>query len=237
MASNQEDLGLEIPNLDFLQLRPDAEPTESYQDDPEYRQHLLEMSSRVPVNYGEPADAHQLGPYFRPDAPFRAKITPPLELGIPLLIKGRVWAYDTKEPIARAKLDVWQANAAGYYDNEDPEQSFENREFRNRARLYCDESGYYEFETIHPGPYQRHEKTWRAPHIHFRVGFFGYFTLVTQLFFAGDPHHAEDPFFRSPLVVSLKTKQRNDGIYEEGRFDFVVVPENKEDDAGPQETS
>ena len=40
-----------------------------------------------------------LGPYYRAGAPFRAKVTPPLEPGTVLVINGRVWGHDTKKPL------------------------------------------------------------------------------------------------------------------------------------------
>src|SRR5262249_24953933 len=45
-----------------------------------------------------PTEDNILGPFYRAGAPFRAKITPPLEAGIVLVVSGRVWAFDTKKP-------------------------------------------------------------------------------------------------------------------------------------------
>ena len=59
------------------------------------------------------------GPYHRTGAPMRAKITPPLEPGTVLFIRGRVWGMDTRQPLANVSLDIWQANAQGRYDNDD----------------------------------------------------------------------------------------------------------------------
>src|SRR5262245_36511394 len=39
-----------------------------------------------------------LGPYHRTGAPYRAKITPPLEPGDTLVVRGRVWGLDTRRP-------------------------------------------------------------------------------------------------------------------------------------------
>src|SRR5262245_16125153 len=38
-----------------------------------------------------------LGPFHRAGAPFRAKITPPMEPGVVLVVSGRVWGFDTKK--------------------------------------------------------------------------------------------------------------------------------------------
>jgi catechol 1,2-dioxygenase len=167
-----------------------------------------------------------LGPFFREDAPYRAKITPPHEDGIVLVIKGRVWAHDTKEPLGGAKMNVWQADKHGHYDNEGPKHSPEHS-FINRARIYCDRHGYYEFETIHPGPYKR-DGVWRAPHIHFLVEYSGYTPMVTQLFFIGDPRLDEDPFREDSLTIQLREMQRNGKKYKEGVFDIVLTAETPE---------
>src|SRR5262245_30242334 len=44
-------------------------------------------------------EANILGPYYRSGAPFRAKITPPLEQGKTLVVRGRVWGLDTRRPL------------------------------------------------------------------------------------------------------------------------------------------
>src|SRR6266542_4668243 len=111
-----------------------------------------------------------LGPFYRVGAPYRAKICPAFASGVCLLISGRVWAYDNKRPLS-ANLDVWHANSAGQYDSEGRRQ--QSVSFVNRARCVTDKSGYYEFETIHPGPYRLDDGTWRAPHIHFLVSAYG----------------------------------------------------------------
>src|SRR5262249_53530196 len=101
-----------------------------------------------------PTEDNILGPFYRAGAPFRAKITPPLEAGIVLVVSGRVWAFDTKKPLPMAVIDIWQANALGRYDNDDPKNPPSKDVFKNRARLITDETGYYEFETVHPAPYK-----------------------------------------------------------------------------------
>jgi hypothetical protein len=98
-----------------------------------------------------PTEDNILGPYHRRGAPFRAKITPPLEPGETMVIRGRVWSVTSKKPLAGATLDIWQANAAGRYDNDDPAAPPKPGVYVNRARLITDETGYYEYETIKPG--------------------------------------------------------------------------------------
>src|SRR5262249_47516111 len=146
-----------------------------------------------------------LGPYYRPAAPFRAKLTPPLEPGTVLLISGRVWAHDTRKPITGALLDVWQANAKGRYDNDNERNPPKKDVCLSRARLITDEAGYYEYETVHPGRYAIGPGQFRPAHIHYYVSAPGYKPLVTQLYFKGDPFNTKDDFIKDSLIIDLKT--------------------------------
>ena len=165
-----------------------------------------------------------LGPYHRQNAPFRAKITPPLEPGNVLVIKGRVWGQDTRRPLAGTTLDIWQANAQGRYDNDDQERPPAANLFVNRARIMTDENGYYEYETIHPGAYQIGPRAWRPPHIHYWVRKTGYRELVTQLYFRNDPHQRDDQFIRQSLIIDLREIRIATGAYKTGVFDIVLAP-------------
>jgi sarcosine oxidase subunit alpha len=60
----------------------------------------------------------QLGPFHREGSPYRGKITPPMEPGDPLVITGRVWGHDSREPLPGAVLDVWHADVRGEYEDE-----------------------------------------------------------------------------------------------------------------------
>ncbi len=164
-----------------------------------------------------------LGPYHRASAPMRAKITPPLEPGTVLIIKGRVWGMDTRRTLANVTLDIWQADARGRYDNDDPQRPPAANLFVNRARLLTDENGYYEFETIHPGAYQVGANAWRPPHIHYWVRHADYRPLVTQLYFRGDPHQREDGFIRPSLIIDLREVRIQHGAYKTGMFDIVLA--------------
>ncbi|MDX1946816.1 MAG: hypothetical protein SFU86_15550 [Pirellulaceae bacterium] len=164
-----------------------------------------------------------LGPYHRPGAPFRAKITPPLEPGETLVIRGRVWALDTTRPLAGAILDIWQANAAGRYDNDDPAAPPQAGVFVNRARLVVDESGYYEYETVKPGRYQIGDGQWRPAHIHYLVQAPGYRKLVTQLYFRGDPWNDKDRFIKPSLIIDPQPVKVRGGSFLLGDFDVVLA--------------
>jgi protocatechuate 3,4-dioxygenase beta subunit len=170
-----------------------------------------------------PTEDNILGPFYRPAAPYRAKVTPPLEPGDVLVIRGRVWGVDTRKPLAGAILDIWQANADGRYDNDDPNRPPRRGVFRNRARIMTDETGYYEYETVKPGMYQIGASRWRPPHIHYLVQFPGYQKLITQLYFKGEPMNEKDAFIKPSLIIEPQSIRSENGNYQLGDFDIVLA--------------
>ncbi|MEX1017805.1 MAG: hypothetical protein WDZ31_13770 [Phycisphaeraceae bacterium] len=215
-----------------LVLRSNAQPTPDSGELGSYGDYLQRNGESVedaptPNNAPwQPTEPNILGPFFRAGAPFRGKITPPLEPGDVLLIRGRVWGFGTRQPLTSAVLDIWQANAKGRYDNDDPRHPPEEDVFLNRARLRVDEQGYYEYETIHPGAYRIAPQQWRPPHIHYLVRCPGYKRVITQLYFKGDPHQATDPFIKDSLIIDLETVEAGDRAYRVGTFDIVLAPQD-----------
>ena len=223
-------LGLAVLGAGALTLSCNAAPTESSGEVGSYGDYLKETPTPnrssdkppTPANW-VPTEDNILGPFHRPGAPYRAKITPPLEPGTVLLIQGRVWGHDTKKPLAGAVLDIWQANAEGRYDNDDPAHPPARGVFRNRARIVTDESGSYEYETIHPGRYPLDETRLRPAHIHYWIRHAGYKDLITQLYFKGDPHNEGDPFVKPSLIIALRQQKVREQSYEIGTFDIVLA--------------
>jgi len=154
-----------------LSLRAGAEPTPESGGLGDYGDYLKEPAAggAPPGGDWSPTERNILGPFHREGAPFRGKVSPPLARGTVMLISGRVWGHDTRKPLARAVLDVWQASHAGRYDNDDPKAPPAKDVFLYRSRLVADDSGYYEYETIHPGRYEIGKGVWRPSHIHYLV--------------------------------------------------------------------
>ena len=225
-------VGAAALGLGQLLLPDGALPTADSGEKGEARRYLKSVKASTPPALIEPPKAPKkfaatedniLGPYYRAAAPYRAKITPPLEPGEVIVVRGRVWGIDTRKPLAGAVLDIWQANAAGRYDNDDPKKPPKKGSFHNRARLMTDASGYYEFETIRPGRYKIGPKRWRPSHIHYAVRARGYKTLVTQLYFKGDPENKRDDFIKSSLIIDPAAVKTPNGTYELGTFDIVLA--------------
>src|SRR3954452_7073928 len=94
-----------------------------------------------------------VGPYYLPNAPrLPARATLPMrpdETGTPLTFTGRVTDLDGN-PIAGAELDIWQADADGYYSGFAPHLPEGNL----RGVVAADEQGHFEIRTVQPAPYQ-----------------------------------------------------------------------------------
>jgi catechol 1,2-dioxygenase len=211
-----------------LVLRADARPTPETPDAHGYLDFIsAQAEDKGPTlpNTVKPTEDCILGPYYLAGAPFRGKVTRPFEPGTVLVVRGRVWGFDTKKPLAFASLDVWQADARGVYDdNPDPDHKPTAPTFINRIRLVTDEEGRYEYETVHPGAYRIGPDAWRPSHIHYLTQAPKYKRLITQLFFKGDKHNATDAFIKDSLIIETKTVKAGANAYETGTFDIVLAP-------------
>ena len=217
--------GLAAMGGSSLLLAEDAAPTDATLDVHNYQDFLDKkgIPQVAPAATWEQTHPDILGPYYVPGAPFRGKVTAPLAKGTPLVVRGRLWGFDTKKPITNAVLDVWQADHQGRYDMTDPRKPPAWHEFRNRIRLVTDETGYYEYETIRPAAY-RAGRAVRPAHIHYMVQAPGYGKLITQLYFKGDPNIARDRSARqSNLLVAPHEKKVPGGTYQLATFDIVLA--------------
>ncbi|MGW4567752.1 dioxygenase family protein [Streptomyces sp. NPDC004561] len=146
------------------------------------------------------------GPFHQVDSPPRALGDSVDEAGRgePCLVTGRVTDGDGR-PVAGASVDVWQADAEGFYDVQRPGEVPD----RNLRGLFtADEDGRFWFRTIVPRHYPipadgpvgallratgRHPN--RAAHIHVEVSAPGVRTLTTHLFVDGSPYLDSDAVF------------------------------------------
>jgi catechol 1,2-dioxygenase len=164
-----------------------------------------------------PTKATGYGPFYTPGAPFRGKSCPPFEPGTRLVVSGRVWAFDTKKPLPSAVIDIWHSDIQGNYST--------GGDFHNRTRLATQETGYYEFEGIHPVAYAVDNGSWwRSPHVHYKVACPGYITVITELYFAGDKLHEQDKVFQPELMMPVQKRESHGQSYESVVFDIVLEP-------------
>lgn len=113
-----------------------------------------------------------------------------LPVGERIILHGRV-LDENGRPVPKTLVEIWQANASGRYRHKkDSYLGAIDPNFGGCGRTLTDETGYYVFRTIKPGPYPwlNYVNSWRPAHIH--VSVFGTSfsqRLITQIYFEGDP--------------------------------------------------
>lgn len=125
-------------------------------------------------------------------------------IGSPLQVAGRITALGGQS-VARAVVEVWQANSFGVYENQHPDQQ---PEFNLRGCFVTDAEGAFGFSTICPRGYALPEdgpvgrllnkigvKLERPAHLHFKVTAPGFQTLTTHVYDRTDPAIGRDALF------------------------------------------
>ena len=161
-----------------------------------------------------------LGPYYNSNAPFRTYLASPDEPGTPITISGIITAQDCEAPLANILVEVWHANDDGCYSINQicDTGNFINDEFNLRGKMLTNEDGYYEFHTIQPGHYQN-----RPKHFHIKFTAPDDTTLVTQIYFEGDPYIESDPWAQNAVDRILSLTQIENGLI--GEFNIVLDTE------------
>jgi len=152
---------------------------------------------------GQPTPAQTEGPYFKPGSPMRTSLVEPGMAGTRLALSGRVLSRDCR-PSSGARLDFWQADSSGTYDNAG---------YRLRGNQSTGPDGRYVLETIVPGKYPG-----RTEHIHVKVQAPGSGVLTTQLYFPGVSANQQDSIFDARLL--LKVQPSATGLT--ATFDFIL---------------
>ena len=162
--------------------------------------------------------------------------------GEPCWVDGTV--TDTSgSPVAGARIEVWEADADGFYDVQ-----YDDSRVAGRGHLFSEQEGAYRFWALTPTPYpiphdgpvgRLLEATGRSPmrasHLHFMVSAPGLRTLVTHIFVQGDDLLERDSVFgvKESLVRDF-VQQPSDAVAPDGsvpgtpwsrvRFDIVLAP-------------
>lgn len=161
--------------------------------------------------------------------------------GITCFVRGTVRDIDGNA-IPGAAMDIWQADADGFYDVQ-----YEDAGHQGRGMIHTGQDGAYHFLTVcaeaypipHDGPVGRMLQAlgrhpWRPAHLHFKITADGYETLVTHVFRNGDQYLDSDAVFgvRSSLIGEWV--RHDAGRAPDGRvldqpfytldFDFVLNP-------------
>jgi catechol 1,2-dioxygenase len=221
----------------------------------EWRQEFILLSDILGVsmlvdaiNNRKPSGASEstvLGPFHvadAPELPMGADICLD-QKGEPMLVHGRI--TDTHgNPVADAKIDVWQANDEGFYD---VQQKGLQPDFNLRGVFRTGADGRYHFRGVKPKFYPipddgpvgklltalgRHP--YRPAHLHFIIEAPGFARLVTHIFDPDDPYINSDAVFGVKESLMAEFKPVSDpekakaagfsGPYLDTEFNFVLAP-------------
>jgi protocatechuate 3,4-dioxygenase beta subunit len=148
--------------------------------------------------------------------------------GTILYLSGRVLT-EKGEPVPEAKVEIWQANAAGRYPhpNDDNLTAPLDEKFQGFAVTRTNGSGEYAFKTVRPAAYPAAPGRWRPAHIHFSVTA-RYEQLVTQMYFAGDRYNDSDSWLNSSsrkdlLIVDPTAAAGREPGAQTVTFDIVLT--------------
>lgn len=174
-----------------------------------------------------------LGPFYLPDqVELRTPATLPMredEPGESLVLAGQVRSTDGRA-LRGAVVDVWQADAAGFYGN----FGLDGPPGTLRGRVIADDEGRFEIHTILPAPYEIPKggpcgkliaaagwSAFRPAHLHVLVTSPGHEMLTSQLYFADTDFLDDDVASAVKEELVLRLEEAADG----GRcaaYDFVL---------------
>jgi protocatechuate 3,4-dioxygenase beta subunit len=163
-------------------------------------------SAPAPASCTAPATAtlaQTEGPYYREGAPESANLVTDGMAGTRLTLTGLVVSTDCS-PIADARLEIWQADSTGTYDNAG---------YSLRGYVMTDADGSFTIGTIVPGEYPG-----RTEHIHVKITPPGGSTLTTQLYFPGTSANDGDGIYDASLLIDIT----EDGDALIGTYTFVL---------------
>ncbi|MEU6187577.1 intradiol ring-cleavage dioxygenase [Nocardia sp. NPDC047038] len=183
------------------------------------------------------------GPFFvddAPEIPIGGDIARGAS-GMPCHVSGQVRSV-TGEPIAGARIEVWEADEDGFYDVQYPDGRS-----AGRGWLSSGIDGEYRFWSVLPAPYPiPHDgpvgdlltATARGPmrpaHLHFMVTAPNFRPLITHIFLADDPYLDCDAVFGVKDSLIVEATHHTDTPAPEGSgpqegwaeitFDLVLAP-------------
>ncbi|MFI5957363.1 intradiol ring-cleavage dioxygenase [Cryptosporangium sp. NPDC051539] len=194
--------------------------------------------------YDDATEATVFGPFF-------VEGSPALEsggdiafgaAGEPCWVEGTVTDAQGR-PVAGAGIEVWEADAAGFYDVQ-----YGDQRTAARGQLSSQADGSYRFWAVTPVPYpipddgpvgKMLEATGRSPmraaHLHFLVRAPHCRTLVTHIFVEGDELLDSDTVFgvknslvkkfeRQPVGTPTPDGRVVEGTWSKVTFDIVLAP-------------
>ncbi|QNP74624.1 intradiol ring-cleavage dioxygenase [Streptomyces roseirectus] len=194
---------------------------------------------------GPGTESTVLGPFHMTESPVR-ELGADIDLtgsGEPCVVSGRVLSADGT-PLPGAVLDVWQANAEGFYDVQQPDVQPPGN---GRGLFTADGEGRFWFRTCVPSAYPiptdgpvgallratgRHP--YRPAHIHFIASAEGHVPVTTHIFVAGGDYLDSDAVFAVKESLVQDFTATDDPVlagefgvatpFRHARFDLVLAP-------------
>ncbi len=194
----------------------------------------------VAMNNDKPAGCTEstvFGPFYVEDAPHfeHGDDVANGAAGQPCEVRATVRGLGG-EPVAGARVNVWQADSEGHYDV----QRDDLPQAQGRGQLRTGPQGELHFRSVLAEAYpiptdgpvgQLLEATarhpWRPAHLHFMIEAPGYETLITHVFRDGDRWLDSDAVFGVRQSLVAPWTQRADGGWRLD-FDFVLNPAKAE---------
>ena len=152
----------------------------------------------------DPTPSQTEGPFFTTGSPANPDLAAGVDSGTRLSLSGTVLTTACS-PVKGAKLDFWQADGEGEYDN---------RGFRLRGHVFSDDQGRYQVDTVMPGLYPG-----RTRHIHVKAQAPGGRVLTTQLYFPGEAANDRDSIYEKECEVTMAD---GPGGGKQASFTFVL---------------
>jgi protocatechuate 3,4-dioxygenase beta subunit len=192
---------------------------------------------------GTATESTVFGPFFvegAPEVPLGGDIAFGAK-GRPCWVSGHVRDVDGA-PIGGARIEVWEADADGFYDVQ-----YERKVTAGRGRLVAADDGGYRFWSVLPSAYgipddgpvgdllaATSRGHMRPAHLHFKVDAPGYRTLITHIFVAGDENLGRDAVFGVKDSLIAEFPEHPPGTAPDGRvlggpwhsveFEIVLPP-------------
>lgn len=187
------------------------------------------------------------GPFYRDDVPEVPQGADLSRDGVGEAMAVALQVTDLAgQPVPGAVVDVWQANAFGRYENQDPDLQ---PEFNLRGRMRTDAAGRLTFRTVKPRGYFLPEdgpvgrllnalglRLERPAHVHFKVTAPGFRTLVTHVFDRDDPAIGRDALFgvRPELLALFRALPPGAAAKHALDLTLVLVRDGHTDGTAPE---
>lgn len=161
-----------------------------------------------------------LGPFYRPDSPVRSNLVIQGESGEIVELSGIIRHKDCNTMLKNAKVELWHCSSDELYDND-------SEEYRYRGTTFTDDKGKYKFTTQLPVPYDTGGGNYRPAHFHMMISAPEYNSLITQIYFQGDPYLNSDPSSSSPAAEKRILKIDRTGSVPAILFDCNISSQIK----------